>query len=313
MYGLDPYKLTLMYNGNGQTNFFSKSEEHDFSLDSNGNVMDSGKIYKVKVNYDNSINSKDGLIDYNGSFFYFEKIGYHGDKRKEWYVENNNGQKTYFNQSDATLKANELASASGCDLSRNDCTVTVKVNWTEGFDDTRPITKRFLIGDSRTVGMFRSVNSNSSATAIELAAGKVTIGIDTWSCKSAMRYDWMVSTGIPNIENKLDSNSALIILMGVNGLDVDNYVRYLNEKIPIWQKKGIRVYFVSVMPCSGSHSNLNPRIDAFNEKIKTVEGIRYIDVHTYMMTDGFYSGDGLHFNSETNKKVYKYIMEHLEM
>ena len=110
--------------------------------------------------------------------------------------------------------------------------------------------------------MFRTVNSNSKATLAELAAGKVTIGMDTWSCKSAMGLKWMKETGIPNIENQLDSHSALIILMGVNGLDAENYIAYVNEKLPEWNNKGVHVYYVSVNPCNGNYNYLNKKIGA---------------------------------------------------
>ena len=174
------------------------------------------------------------------------------------------------------------------------------------------ITKRFFIGDSRTVNMFWAVNPGASLNRDDLANGTATIGMDTWSCQSAMGYSWMVSTGIPNVESRLDRNSALIILLGVNGNDVDNYMRYLNEKMPEWSKKGINVYYVSVNPTNGQYNYLNKDINEFNTKIQTVKGIRYIDTHSYLMKEGFYSGDGLHYSDGTSQKIYKYIIEHLE-
>ncbi len=173
------------------------------------------------------------------------------------------------------------------------------------------ITKRFFIGDSRTVNMFRAVYPNSNIEGYELINGTATVGMDTWSCQSAMGYSWMVSTGIPNVESKLDQNSALIILMGVNSSDVDNYIKYFNEKLPEWKQKGINVYFVSVMPTKGNYNYLNDSIKKFNEKIQTVNGLNYIDVYSYMMKEGFESGDGLHFSDGTSKKVYNYIINHL--
>ena len=309
--GLDPYKLTLIYNGNGQTSFSSKDAKHNFSLDKNDNVLDNGELYKEVIKYEKAINSSSGLSDYDGSYFNFGKTAHYVLNGKEWYVENN-GVKTYYSQSDTTLKAEDIAKAIGCDLTKEDCTATIKVNWNPVYDSARPITKRFIIGDSRTVGMFRAVNSGSPYTQDQLARGEVTIGMDTWSCKSAMGYSWMVSTGIPNIENQLDQNSALIILMGVNGLDIDNYASYVEKKLPEWHKKGIRVYYVSVMPCNGAHNSRNKKIKEFNERIQKIDGLKYIDTHTYMMDYGYYSPDGLHYSVNTYKKVYSYIMSHLD-
>jgi hypothetical protein len=183
----------------------------------------------------------------------------------------------------------------------------------EGVAPKPVITKRFFIGDSRTVNMFWAVNPGALLEDGALPEGKATIGMDTWSCQSAMGYSWMVSTGIPNIESKLDRNSALIILMGVNGADATNYVKYLNEKLPEWEKKGIYVYFVSVNPTNGQYNYLNKEIVEFNNQIQTVKGLRYIDTHSYLMKEGFYSGDGLHYSEGTSQKIYNYIISQLEV
>ena len=34
-----------------------------------------------------------------------------------------------------------------------------------------------------------------------------------WSCLSSMGYDWMVSTGVPQVEDQIEDNTAVIILM----------------------------------------------------------------------------------------------------
>lgn len=57
--------------------------------------------------------------------------------------------------------------------------------------------KLIFIGDSRTEGIRDAVQDDS-----------------IWSCLSSMGYDWMVSDGVPEIEDEIQDNTAVIILMG---------------------------------------------------------------------------------------------------
>ena len=176
----------------------------------------------------------------------------------------------------------------------------------------KEITKRFFIGDSRTVNMAYAV-VKGTPSALDLADGTVVDGMDTWSCKSGEGFDWMKKVGIPNIENKLDDTSALIILMGINGLNAKSYIDYFNQKLPQWSEKGIRVYFVSVMPCDKDYSYFNSDIIDFNNKIKNFPGIRYIDTHSFLMQNGFDTVEGLHYLDSTSIRIYKYIINSLNI
>ena len=80
--------------------------------------------------------------------------------------------------------------------------------------DTVSADKLIFIGDSRTEGIRDAVQDDS-----------------VWSCLSSMGYDWMVSTGVPQVEDEIEDNTAVIILMGVNDLyHVNDYLSYINEK-----------------------------------------------------------------------------------
>lgn len=153
------------------------------------------------------------------------------------------------------------------------------------------------IGDSRTVGMKNTLKTN-----------------DTWSCEVSKGFSWMKSTGIPNIENKITSNSSIVILMGVNDLhNANNYVNYINSKATEWTNKGARVYFVSVNPTNGKHDNLNSKIDYFNSTLNNnlSSSVKYIDSNSYLQKEGFKTTDGLHYDKETYKKIYNYINNNL--
>lgn len=161
------------------------------------------------------------------------------------------------------------------------------------------VTRYIFIGDSRTVGMRSAVTSSSS---------------DVWSCKSGMGYDWMKSTGVPNIENSITSGSAVIILMGVNDLyHSDEYISYLNSNVNSWTQKGAKVVFVSVNPTDGSRNSLNDKIDNFNQKLKNSlsSNIQYIDTNSRLRSEGFSTTDGLHYTNETYQKIYSIIKSSL--
>lgn len=153
-----------------------------------------------------------------------------------------------------------------------------------------------FIGDSRTVGMQQAVGGN-----------------DTWSGKVSAGLDWMKSSGVPNVENSIQNGSAVVILMGVNDLyHPDSYISYINEKSSSWKSKGATTYFVSVNPTDGSYSNLNSDIDTFNQKLKSgLTNARYIDTNSYLKQNGYSTTDGLHYTSDTYRKIYNYIKSNL--
>lgn len=157
--------------------------------------------------------------------------------------------------------------------------------------------KNIFIGDSRTEGMKTAVNTG-----------------DVWSCKTSKGLDWMKSTGVPNVENKITKGSRIVILMGVNDLYRPNtYISYINSKAKEWTKKGAKVYFVSVNPTNGNYDNLNSQINTFNIKLKKglSSNVKYIDCNSYLKSAGFKTTDGLHYTSDTYKKIYQYITNNL--
>ncbi len=167
-----------------------------------------------------------------------------------------------------------------------------------GGSSTTSVSKVIFVGDSRTVGMQQTVGSNN----------------DIWSCKSSMGLDWMKSTGIPNISGQITNGSAVVILMGVNDLyHVDSYISYINSLVTGVTQRGGKLYFVSVNPTSRSADYLNADIDSFNSKMKHgLSGyVKYIDTNSYLKTNGFSSGDGIHYSTETYKKIYYYIKSNL--
>ncbi len=155
--------------------------------------------------------------------------------------------------------------------------------------------KVLFIGDSRTVGM-------------EMFCGGAED--EYWSARNSMGYSWMVSTGIPNVENLIDQNTDIVILMGVNDLgNVYNYVDYINSKAAEWKELGARTYFVSVTPVDDSRSPnaKNSRIENFNAYAQeNLQNVNYIDAYSRIRYS-FGSPDGIHFDGSTYREIYRII------
>jgi len=158
--------------------------------------------------------------------------------------------------------------------------------------------KIIFIGDSRTVGMNSAVGTPANTL---------------WSAKVSMGYDWMVSTGVPNIENSV-KNAKIIILMGVNDYGYYNrdkkYATYINDKAKVWAKSGAKTYYVSVNPVVDSKSKYvkNATIKTFNESMKKLlSGVTYIDTYNHII-NSFNAPDGLHYDKATYIKIYNYIL-----
>ena len=155
-----------------------------------------------------------------------------------------------------------------------------------------------MIGDSRCVQMKSHVGAGS----------------DTWSCKGSMGLNWMKNTGVPNVESKIGNGTKIVIMMGVNDLyQPEAYISYINQKASTWSSKGAKTYFVSVNPVDGSYSNLTSKIVSFNNKLKNGlnSNVRYIDTYNYLVSSGFNTSDGLHYKSDTSKKIYNYIKSNI--
>lgn len=184
-----------------------------------------------------------------------------------------------------------------------------------GANTTLPTTKaarRIFVGDSRTVQMYIYLfGSWNNATTSKLSRGTTDSKGDLWSARGGKGLSWMQSTGIPNIESSISNGTALIILMGVNDLsNVNNYANYINSKVDSWTSKGAKVYFVSVLPCSGQRSGNNGAIKSFNANIKKhlSSKVTYLDVYSYLFQVGFTTTDGLHYDEKTSQVIYNKIL-----
>ena len=147
----------------------------------------------------------------------------------------------------------------------------------------------FWIGDSRTVGldMFKDIDY----------IGEVGCGINFFKENEEYIY---------SLKNK-----DVIIGLGVNDLDyIQSYINLYNSFDAEFLANN-NIYVLSVNPCDGSYSELNVRIEDFNDKIKSslpLE-ITYIDTYKHLIEHGYFTTDGLHYTKQTYLDIYDYVTD----
>ena len=102
--------------------------------------------------------------------------------------------------------------------------------------------------------------------------------------------------------------------MGVNDpFNVNNYINYINEKAYEWAAIGAQTYFVSVGPVEKDPYITNEQIESFNTSMENnLSGVKYIDVYTHLVENGYDTVDGLHYPANVSIEIYNYIFENLE-
>lgn len=159
-----------------------------------------------------------------------------------------------------------------------------------------------FIGDSRTVGMQQAVGDDGNI----------------WSCLIGAGYSWFESTGVPAVDSQVGSDTAVVILMGVNDMlapeTYSSYASYINSKAEEWVGKGAEVYYVSVNPVIDSgYSNpwgtiTNESIEQWNANMVSSlsSSVGYIDTYTQIRSS-FTTIDGIHYEPSTYTAIYDII------
>ena len=153
-------------------------------------------------------------------------------------------------------------------------------------------------GDSRTEGMKLAIGESSTLKFV---------------CKPGTGYKWLKDTAIGKIKSivKENPNTIVIFAFGVNDLPNIDYYTKLYKKFADEIKANI--WYMSVNPVDSSvqgpyDSVDNTKIEAFNAKLKSFAGSRYIDTYNYLLTDGFTAPDSLHYDNDTYKKIHEYCL-----
>ena len=172
---------------------------------------------------------------------------------------------------------------------------------------TSPVkTGLILVGDSRSIAMYRAIGSEAAESG--------------WSLRSGQGYDWMAATGLPQVERIMQKGDCVAICMGCNSLygkEASKYVALLNKKAQEWAVKGVRMYYVTINPVEdekkialGSKKR-DAQVVAFNEELKAKLDpnlVGYIDTYSKIVGN-FTTLDGTHYPDELNARIYHLILD----
>lgn len=175
------------------------------------------------------------------------------------------------------------------------------------------ISKTMFIGDSRTVGMYFSLYSDSYSNTINKSVNN-----ELWYASVGKGYSWFSSTAMPYIKSKLSAaNYNVVIIMGANDLYnsniASNYVEQIKSLSELYPNS--KYIMVSVNPIednkskSNGYSVTNSQVIAFNKKLKSAtanSNASYCDTYS-SISQNFSTTDGLHYASSTSKQIYSLI------
>ncbi len=161
----------------------------------------------------------------------------------------------------------------------------------------RKDTGYIFVGDSRFVNMNTACGISKSDNLFMVA-------------KIGEGYSWFKNTALQQIKritaSGLFKNWKVIICLGINDLeDISKYTAKYEEL-----KDDYDLILVSVNPVD-HYSNLsNQKIENFNASLMELD-IPYIDTFTILCETGYSTADGLHYNTDTSKKIYNGILSGL--
>lgn len=199
--------------------------------------------------------------------------------------------------------------------------------------------KVIFVGDSRTVMMRSVLREQCSEAQLERLA---------FVCESGRALDWFKETGYTMLLREIksarqkypDKPVAVVFNLGVNDLRnyhgpvpdgerIGNvYRKYMNQIDDVLEKKGCRLFYMSVNPVNGCMSipagaRKESEICRFNNYLRTnLSGsYTFINVHDWMQSTGFSTtrrywdpsirDDGLHYTEQTYKRIYACCMNKL--
>ena len=148
-------------------------------------------------------------------------------------------------------------------------------------------TDYLFVGDSRTVGLDDCVSGISS------------------KAKVGAKVDYLKS--ILNEVTKTRKKNV-IFNFGVNDLGYINKYIKVYKSLPKDFIKNNNVIIMSVNPTDGSkYKSWNKDINSFNSKMKKnlPSGVEFLDTNSTLKKEGFSTRDGVHYTTETYKKIAK--------
>ena len=168
-------------------------------------------------------------------------------------------------------------------------------DWKEQEEEAHhEVTQMIFVGDSRVVGM-------------SMAGGYSYVG------KESIGYDWFVSEGVYQMLNQMNTwpDAEVILCFGINDVaNIGSYIaeyQYLEENYP-----NTRFWFMSVNPVNdGMASSCGYFINSdmvlsFNSVLQQAFPDQYLDVYSYLQSNGYGTSDGVHYDVGTYLVIQEY-------
>ncbi len=147
-------------------------------------------------------------------------------------------------------------------------------------------------GDSRVVGMGMSARANT----------------DTYIGKVSSGYNWMAGEGMRLLMDAVSTNpeSQIVFCFGVNDFgNVDSYIQYFKS----FHNSYPNSWFETVNPvgdaaaASCGYMVRDNMVQTFNSRLKAEIPDRCLDTYDVLVSTGFGSGDGVHYDAATYAKI----------
>ena len=148
------------------------------------------------------------------------------------------------------------------------------------------------VGDSRTEMMADCIHEDGVSFIAKVSQGLA----------------WLKSTAGPEMEARIksDPNLAVVINMGVNDIyQPDNYIAYYTELKK--RNPNAHLFYMSVNPVDNDPNCSDAEVQGFNSKMQSFWGSNYLDVYSYLKSDGYKTTDGTHYDDATSKKIHEKV------
>ena len=153
-----------------------------------------------------------------------------------------------------------------------------------------------FVGDSRTVGMEDS-EQDSGDNCVYIAA-------------SGEGYSWFSHTGLQQMREAIFRypDAPVVINLGVNDLSGIGQYLTLYSTFPA-AYPGTTFYYMSVNPLTEDAVSVSDaEVVQFNSQLQGAFPELYIDTYTWLKTNGFESGDGVHYSEDTYRAIHDYVV-----
>ncbi len=170
--------------------------------------------------------------------------------------------------------------------------------------------KSLYIGDSRTMGLF-------------IASGGGKDENTGWIAEGGVKLEWFREYAEAIAADKIGDCKRIVVLLGINDIlgnqfndgenaDSGEYIECLEKFAQKYEKRGVTVYYVSVLPVDSSYADLNELVEKFNKRVGSgLQNCHYIDLYKEVINKDYSTVDGLHFDMATSADIYNDLAKFL--